>query len=77
MLGTVKKLRDKNMALLDTQDKSGYKLTAKQKEDLDKWRKNQLKVNNNTIKKNLKAGNLPSADCVNSNFIKLSFVKSA
>jgi len=45
MLGTVKKLRDKNMALLDTQDKSGYKLTAKQKEDLDKWRKNQLKVN--------------------------------
>ena len=45
MLGTVKKLRDKNMALLDTQDKSGYELTAKQKKDLEKWRKNKLKVN--------------------------------
>tara|TARA_Y100001938_G_scaffold71398_1_gene99090 strand:+ start:358 stop:498 length:141 start_codon:yes stop_codon:yes gene_type:complete len=45
MLGTVKKLRDKNMALLDAQDKSGYELTAKQKEDLDKWRKSKLKVN--------------------------------
>ena len=42
MLG---RLNDKNMTLLDTQDKEGYKLTAEQKKKLDKWRKNKLKVN--------------------------------
>ena len=42
MLG---KLNDRNMTLLDTQDKSGYKLTTEQKKKLDKWRKSKLKVN--------------------------------
>ena len=38
------RLHEKNMTLLDMQDKEGYKLTAEQKKKLDKWRKSKLKI---------------------------------
>ena len=42
------KIYEKNMTLLDTKDKvGGYTLTKKEKEQLQKWRSNKLKVNKN------------------------------
>lgn len=42
------RIHEKNMTLLDHQDKAGYNLTADQKDKLKTWRKNKknkLKVN--------------------------------